>query len=45
MATGFFALFKSIVSKNRSLSNARWFKGKKRRIREENLYLTQKSIK
>ena len=36
-ATGF-ALFKSIILRNRSLSNARWFYGKKRQIRKGNLY-------
>ena len=34
-----FALFKSIFLRNRSLSNARWFYGKKRKIGKGNLYL------
>ena len=35
-----FVLFKSIFLSNRSLSNARWFYGKKRKIGKRNLYLT-----
>ena len=36
-----FALFKSIFLRNRSLSNARWFYGKRRKIRKGNLHLTK----
>ena len=36
-----FALFKSIFLRNRSLSNTRWFYGKRCKIRKENLYLTE----
>ena len=36
-----FALFKGIFLRNRSLSNARWFYGKKRNIGKGNLYLTE----
>ena len=36
-----FALFKSILLRNQSLSNARWFYGKKSKIGKRNLYLTE----
>ena len=36
-----FSLFKGIFSKNVSLSNARWFYGKKQKIEKGNLYLTK----
>ena len=36
-----FALFKRYFLRNRSLSNARWFYGKKHKIGKENLYLTE----
>ena len=39
-----FALFKSIFLRNRSLSNARWFCGKKRKIGKGNLYLTENRL-
>ena len=35
------ALFISIFLRNRSLSDARWFYGKKRKIGKENLYVTE----
>ena len=41
---GFLALFKSIFLRNRSLSNARWFYSKKRKIRKGNLYLTENRL-
>ena len=41
MPTGFFALFKSIFLRYHSLSNPRWFSGKKCKIRKGNLYLTE----
>ena len=40
MPTGF-ALFKSIFLRSRSLSNARWFYGKKHKIGKGNLYSTE----
>ena len=36
-----FALFKSIFLRNQSLSNTRWFYGKKCKIGKGNLYLTE----
>ena len=39
-----FALFKSIFLRNRSLSNARWFYGKKSRIGKGNLHLTENRL-
>ena len=39
-----FALFKRIFLRNRSLSNARWFYGKKRKIGKGNLYLTENRL-
>ena len=38
------ALFVSIFSRNRSLSDARWFCGKKRKIGKGNLYLTENRL-
>ena len=38
---GFLPLFISIFLRNRSLSDARWFYGKKRKIGKGNLYLTE----
>ena len=38
------ALFMSIFLRNRSLSDARWFYGKKRKIGKENLYLTENQL-
>ena len=38
------ALFISIFLRNRSLSDARWFCGKKRKIGEGNLYLTENRL-
>ena len=38
------ALFKSIFLRNRSLSDARWFYGKKRKIGKGNLYLTENRL-
>ena len=37
-------LFISIFLRNRSLSDARWFYGKKRKIGKENLYLTENRL-
>ena len=39
-----FALFKSIFLRNLSLSNARWFYGKKRKIGKRNLYLSENRL-
>ena len=39
-----FALFKSIFLRNRSLCNAGWFYGKKRKIGKGNLYLTENRL-
>ena len=39
-----FALFKSIFLRNRSLSNARWFCGRKRKIGKGNLSLTENRL-
>ena len=39
-----FHLFKSIFLRNRSLSNAMWFYGKKRKIGKGNLYLTENRL-
>ena len=39
-----FALFKSIFLRNRPLSNARWFYGKKCKIEKGNLYLTENQL-
>ena len=39
-----FTLFKSIFLRNRSLSNAKWFYGKKRKIWKGNLYLTENYV-
>ena len=36
---------KSIFLRNRSLSNARWFYGKKRKIGKGNLYITENRLK
>ena len=38
------AIFISIFLRNRSLSDARWFYGKKRKIGKENLYLTENRL-
>ena len=38
------ALFTSIFLRNRSLSDARWFCGKKRKIGKGNLYLTENRL-
>ena len=38
------ALFISIFLRNRSLSDARWFCGKKHKIGKENLYLTENRL-
>ena len=38
------ALFISIFFRNRSLSDARWFSGKKRKIGKGNLYLTENRL-
>ena len=38
---GFLFFLKAFFSRNRSLSNARWFYGKKRKIGKGNLYLTE----
>ena len=40
-----FALFKSIFLRNRSLSNAGGFGGKKRKIGKGNLYLTENQLR
>ena len=39
-----FALFKSILLRNRSLSNGSWFYGKKRKIGKTNLYSTENRL-
>ena len=39
-----FDLFKGIFSRNWSLSNARWFNGKKRKIGKRNLYLSENRL-
>ena len=39
------ALFISIFLRNRSLSDARWFYGKKRKIGKGNLYVTEKRLR
>ena len=39
-----FALFKSIFLRNLSLSNARWFYGKKSKIGKGNLYFTENRL-
>ena len=41
---GFLALFISIFLRNRSLSDARWFYGKKRKIGKGNMYLTENRL-
>ena len=40
-----FALFITFFLRNRSLSNARWFYGKKRKIRKGNRYVTENQSK